>query len=115
MLHRSPSVLAAAMMLAYGSIAIAEDTTFVIENPTELDIVETYAYPAHLSDGPGDPLPHSAVPAGASVEFTIVDGNCAYELYFTFGDERWYHDTADFCEFGTYVFKPVPAGWVGIK
>jgi len=115
MLHRSPSVPVVAMVLAFGGVAMAEDTTFVIENRSELDIVETYAYPSHLSEGPGEPLPHSSIPAGASVEFTIVDGNCAYELYFTFGDERWYHGTADFCEFDTYVFTPVPSGWIEIE
>ena len=106
-------ILIIASLLA--SSAMAENTTFTIENPTELDIMDVYAYPSHLSDGPGAPLPHSSVPAGTSIEFTIVNGNCAYELYFTFGDDRWYHGTADLCKFNTYVFKPVPSGWIDIE
>lgn len=94
---------------------MAGDTTFVIKNTTGTAIAEVYASPSHYSEGPGEPLPQSAVPAGASVGFTIADGFCAYELYFAFADGRWYHDTADFCEFPTYLFEPRPAGWIELE
>lgn len=101
---RAPAVVALALCLL-APAAMAEDTTFVIENTTGAAIVEIYALPSHRADGPGKPLPQSAVPAGASVRFTIADGYCAYELWFVFADGHKFHDTADFCEFGTYLVK----------
>ncbi len=101
---RSFAFVAFALCL-FTSAAAAEDTTFVIENATGIGIVEIYAIPSHHTDGPGRPLPQSIVPAGASARFTIADGFCAYELWFVFGDGHRFHDTMDFCEFGTYVVK----------
>ena len=100
------------IMVGLAAAPASDDTTFVIENPTGLDIVEIYASPSHSPDGPGEPLPQSAVPGGTSAEFTIANGSCAYELFFVFADGRWYHSTADFCDFDTLVFNPVPSGWI---
>jgi len=105
-LRRVSFAFATLALCRFALAAEADDTTFVIKNTTGTDIVEVYATPSHHSDGPGQPLPKSAVPAGASVKFTIVNGNCAYELWFVFVDGHKFHTTMDFCDFDTYVVGP---------
>lgn len=105
-------LITALVVLLVSGAAAASDATLTIQNRSDIGIAEVYAQPVHIPDGPGSPLPESAVSAGASVSFAITDASCAYDLVLVTVDGRWYHDTTDLCEVDTYTFEPVPTGWI---
>lgn len=96
-------------------IASAGTISFTIENRSDFDIVEVFAVPSHIREAPTTPLRASAVAAGASAKLSVQHDFCAFEIYLSFSDGRWYHGSADFCDADIFVFDPVPAGWVEVE
>jgi hypothetical protein len=100
------AALAAALMLAAATPALAEDLSFKVVNKSSLDVEYFYASPTNQTNWGHDLLGSGRLHAWSYGTATIADGSdqCLYDFKYVMSDgQTYYEDSIDLCSLGTYT------------
>ena len=98
--------VAALLLVALPSAALAEDLTFTLTNNSSYAVKSLFTSPADVDSWEDDVFADKYLPAGNYVEVTIGDGReqCVYDMKFVLEDDSEFIEPAvDLCALGEYT------------
>lgn len=98
---------AAAVTLAIGAPAFAQDIQFELINNSALTVMEFYTSAANDPNWGEDILGADVVAPGTTGVVTIADGSdqCVYDMQFVFEDGQVLEDQVDICQLASYTLQ----------